>query len=75
MVVDRNRAHQGALGVRLLLLYVRVALERVPAEVDEVPDLGPGQAVDFLEVPLPDVADPEVSGLAVEGEAPGVPGP
>ncbi|MEM1270430.1 MAG: hypothetical protein AAGI08_10315 [Bacteroidota bacterium] len=32
-----------------------------------------GNYIHFLEVVLPDIADPEETGLAVEGHAPGIP--
>src|SRR4051794_8831925 len=55
-----------------LVLELRVALVDRPAEVEQRLEGGVRHVVDLLPRVLTDVADPEVVGLAVEGEAPRV---
>ena len=71
--VDEHGA-EGAVD-RLVVVEPLEALERAPSEVRA---LGPlttrrsAPTVDLLEVTLADVTDPQVAGIAVEREAPGV---
>src|SRR5206468_5422970 len=69
VLVDRHDQVAGRID-RLVLEEVRPFVD-VPAVVLEA-GTRPRCVVDLLPVALADVADPEVAGLAVEGEAPGV---
>ena len=66
-----GRAFAGALGVGRSRAGRR-PLEAVPAVVGVLADARRGREVDLLAFVLADVADPEVAGLAIEGEAEGV---